>query len=320
MVFFIGSNWGDPRIDHRDPRDLRSVDPREMRDPRDHRMPLDPREHIRVMDPMARDPRMADMRDPRGISGRLNGTNADAMWGQPPGPPHHQMGHQHPSGPPTKMLNPSNINQWAAPPPKDIMPGKPSGWEEPSPPTQRRNVPNYDDGTSLWGNPAANQRTIPASKVSHWKDLPTPNLGRGGMQCPPGMPQNRMPGQPGMKPDVSGPMWGHPGAPGGRNGSWAEGPHDTGSWDDPKTPSTWNEAQLNPGTWGGPSAHKAKPMGPTGGSWADADMDPTPSWGHPTKPTLTKEVIWNSREFRYLCDLGFKVRNSFLNSLNSFII
>lgn len=26
----------------------------------------------------------------------------------------------------------------------------PSGWEEPSPPTQRRNIPNYDDGTSLW--------------------------------------------------------------------------------------------------------------------------------------------------------------------------
>lgn len=79
IYFFIGSNWGDPRIDHRDPRDLRSVDPREMRDPRDHRMSLDPREHMRVMDPMARDPRMTDMRgDPRGISGRLNGANADA--------------------------------------------------------------------------------------------------------------------------------------------------------------------------------------------------------------------------------------------------
>ncbi|KAK2581968.1 hypothetical protein KPH14_002408, partial [Odynerus spinipes] len=303
-----GSNWGDPRIDHRDPRDLRSVDPREMRDPRDHRMSLDPRDHMRVMDPMARDPRMADMRgDPRGISGRLNGANTDAMWGQPPGPPHHQMGHQHPSGPPAKMLNPSNMNQWAAPPPKDMMPGKPSGWEEPSPPTQRRNVPNYDDGTSLWGNPAANQRTMPASKVSHWKDLPTPNIGRGGMQCPPGMPQNRMPGQPGMKPDVGGPgMWAHPGAPGGRNGTWADGPHDTTSWDDPKTPATWNEPQLNPATWGGPATHKPKSMGPAG-SWVDTDIDPTPSWGHPAKPpSLTKDFIWNSREFRYLCDLGYK--------------
>lgn len=29
--------------------------------------------------------------------------------------------------------------------------GKSTGWEEPSPPAQRRNMPNYDDGTSLWG-------------------------------------------------------------------------------------------------------------------------------------------------------------------------
>lgn len=136
------------------------------------------------------------------------------------------------------------------------------------------------------------------------------------MQCPPGMPQNRMPGQPGMKPDVSNPMWGHPGAPGGRNGTWTDGPHDTASWDDPKTPATWNEPPLNPG-WGGPTAHKPKPMGPAG-SWTDSDMDPTPSWAHPAKPTLTKEVIWNSREFRYLCDLGFKVR--YLRSLSTFCI
>jgi hypothetical protein len=32
-----------------------------------------------------------------------------------------------------------------------------TGWEEPSPPAQRRNIPNYDDGTSLWGNPAQQQ-------------------------------------------------------------------------------------------------------------------------------------------------------------------
>ncbi|XP_011298524.1 protein Gawky isoform X2 [Fopius arisanus] len=299
-----GSNWGDPRVDPRDPRDIRSVDPREMRDPRDHRMSMDPREHLRPMDPMGRDPRMADMRgDIRGgVSGRLNGASADAMWGQPPGPPHHQMGHQHPSGPPAKMINPSSMNQWAAPPPKEMIPGKPSGWEEPSPPAQRRNVPNYDDGTSLWGNPAANQRPMAGSKVSHWKDVPSQNLGRGGMQCPPGMPQNRMPGQP-MKPDVGGPVWGHPAAQ-GRNGSWGEGPHETTNWDEPKTPASWNEPPLNPASWGGPS-HKPKAMGPSG-SWGDADMEPVPSWGHPSKPALTKEVIWNSREFRYLCDLGYK--------------
>ncbi|KAK0168678.1 hypothetical protein PV327_002454 [Microctonus hyperodae] len=324
-----GSSWGDPRIDPRDPRDMRSVDPREIRDPRDHRMSIDPRDHMRVMDPMARDPRMNDMRgDPRGISGRLNGASTDAMWGQPPGPPHHQMSHQHQSGPPAKMLNPSSMNQWgAAPPPKEMMSGKPSGWEEPSPPTQRRNtnvnVTNYDDGTSLWGNPAANQRgggggggggggcggggggAMPGSKVSHWKDLPTPNIARGAMQCPPGMPQNRMPGQPGMKPDVGGLMWGHPGGPSGRNGSWGDAPHEATNWDEPKTPASWNEPPINPANWGGPSAHKPKAMGPSG-SWAENDMEQTPSWGYSAKPALTKEVIWNSREFRYLCDLGYK--------------
>ncbi|XP_023248225.1 protein Gawky isoform X7 [Copidosoma floridanum] len=338
-----GSSWGDPRVDPRDPRELRSVDPREMRggDPRDHRMSLDPREqHIRVNDPMARDPRMSgEMRgDPRGgISGRLNGASADAMWNLPPagdnflsGPPHHQMpGHHNTNGPPPKMIAPTSMNQWSAPP-KDMIPSKSSGWEEPSPPAQRRNVPNYDDGTNIWQQ--GNQRTMP-SKVSHWKEAPSQNLGRGeshflrtGMQCPPGMLQNQMPpGQPGMKPDPldgggsgsgsSGPMWGgHPGSVGpiggGHNGSWTDGPPDSGWADsklhnrrrqviggisDPRTGKPlWDEHQ------------KPHSMGPSGGNWIDSDMDPTSSWGHSAKLNLSKEHIYNSREFRNLCDMGFK--------------
>lgn len=71
--------------------------------------------------------------DPRGISGRLNGAASEGMW--PQQPPHHM--------PPTKP------GAWPGGPP----PGKDkgNGWEEPSPPQQRRNIPNYDDGTSLWG-------------------------------------------------------------------------------------------------------------------------------------------------------------------------
>jgi hypothetical protein len=147
------------------------------------------------------------------------------------------------------------------------------------------------------------------------------------MQCPPGMLQNQMPGQPGMKPDTvgggggggggNGPMWAtHPGSGGpsggGHNGSWADGPLEATGWGetksrnrrypmsdivDPRTGKTlWDEHQ------------KPQPMGPTGvGNWADSDMDPTSSWGHTPKPALTKELIWNSREFRYLCDMGFKV-------------
>lgn len=71
--------------------------------------------------------------DPRGISGRLNGGAAEGMW--PGQPPHH--------------MPPNKPGAWPGGPP----PGKdkPNGWEEPSPPQQRRNIPNYDDGTSLWG-------------------------------------------------------------------------------------------------------------------------------------------------------------------------
>lgn len=71
-----------------------------------------------------------------GITGRLNGAGAE-FWGQTgphagPGGMHHQ--NKMPVGPNT------------------------AGWEEPSPPTQRRNMPNYDDGTSLWGNPQQGKR------------------------------------------------------------------------------------------------------------------------------------------------------------------
>lgn len=36
-----------------------------------------------------------------------------------------------------------------------------SGWEEPSPPTQRRNIPNFDDGTSLWSQQQQQQAPQP---------------------------------------------------------------------------------------------------------------------------------------------------------------
>lgn len=77
--------------------------------------------------------------DQRGISGRLNG---EAMWPHP----HHKV-------PGSGGGGPGGGGGWGAPAPplKDMSGlGKPSGWEEPSPPAQRRTMPNYDDGTSLW--------------------------------------------------------------------------------------------------------------------------------------------------------------------------
>lgn len=96
-----GAGWGDPRGG--DPRSATAgIDPREMRmDPRDMRAgSSDP---MRMLDP--REMRIVnnDMRgDPRGISGRLNGSGE--MWGQPPQGPHH-LHHQ-----PGKLVGPGGNN------------------------------------------------------------------------------------------------------------------------------------------------------------------------------------------------------------------
>ncbi|XP_018330621.1 protein Gawky isoform X2 [Agrilus planipennis] len=224
-----GAGWGDPRSANpgptgMDPRDMRP-DLRDMRSgSSDPMRMLDPREQIR------------DMRgDPRGITGRLNGAGAEAFWGQ--------------TGPQT---NAHHMHHQAKIP---MGPQATSGWEEPSPPTQRRTVPNYDDGTSLWGNPQQGA-----------------NMSRGsGVAGPPGMAaQSR------VKPEGS---WGvH-----GRNGSWDEtGP----GWGDDGS---------------GPWSAKQKPI--TGPLW-DNDID----WGHKqaNKQSLTKEMIWNSKQFRTLVDMGYK--------------
>lgn len=109
----------DPRPNDRDMRGGMGMDPRNDMMRQDMMMRGDPRGG-----PGGMDPRM----------GRMNGEAP--MWGGPK--------NQQPPG-----------NQWAGPPPKDMK--NPSGWEEPSPPAQRRQIPNYDDGTSLWGNPGQQQ-------------------------------------------------------------------------------------------------------------------------------------------------------------------
>lgn len=269
--------WGEP---HRSDIHRPEMHTRDLRPPApDHR-------DMRVM--MGMDGR-GDMRgDPHGISGRLNGS-AD-MWGQ------HHMPHM--QAPPNKMM-PANVgngvNQWGAQGPKDMGMSKTvSGWEEPSPPAARRNMPNFDDGTSLWGQ----QR----SGVAPWKDMPG-GMGRGAMQCPPVMPPNRMPGvapNP-MKPDA---MWGHH----HRNGSWEDSSGHSGNWEKDSA-NSWNEGPMNQAGWVG---SKTKPMGvPGGGSW-DADMGdwrggPKPPVSGPSAAKLLpKDMIWNSKQFRLLVDMGYK--------------
>lgn len=241
----VSGGWGgDPRAP--DPRGAPSMDPRDMRpDLRstgtDNMRLLDPREQMRIAS-------AGDMRgDPRGITGRLNGAGAEAFWNQTG--PHSGTQHMH------------HQNKMAVGPTT-------AGWEEPSPPSQRRNVPNYDDGTSLWGNP---------QQGSHWKDLPTgAGMARGSnVTGPPGMAAN----QGRIKPDPA--AWNHP-----RNGSWDEaGP---GGWDEQ---GSWPKQKM--------------PIG-SGPLW-----DNEPDWSHklsvgPGKQQFTKEMVWNSKQFRCLVDMGFK--------------
>ncbi|KAK9508797.1 hypothetical protein O3M35_006267 [Rhynocoris fuscipes] len=281
-------DWGGPNWnDQRDPRDLRHNEMRPM---------MDNRESLRPgsMDHRSMGGNDVLMRgDPRGISGRLNGVTSEAMWPTGPTGPHHHMAHHqgklnnHPSQP--------GVNQWGGgggPPIKDMggLGSKTTGWEEPSPPAQRRTMPNYDDGTSLWGQQHSRPAMPGQNKVSHWKEMPTATgMGRGSLQCPPGR------GNPNIKPDQ--PLWPHH----PRNGGWSEGAGmDVGSaWAEEK-PAPWMDQTLTPSSWaGGPKQHKP--------SW-DGDLDPS-SWVHPTKQptkTISKEMIWASKQFRILSEMGFK--------------
>ncbi|XP_023022577.2 trinucleotide repeat containing adaptor protein gawky isoform X1 [Leptinotarsa decemlineata] len=206
------TGWGDPRS--ADPRQT-GLDPREIR-PELREMRPGNSDAMRLLDPRDQMRQMAgnDMRgDPRGITGRLNGAGTEAFWGQSTSHAGSQQMHHH-----NKM---------------PVAPGNTAGWDEPSPPSQRRNMPNYDDGTSLWGNP---------QQGSHWKDLPTGgNMGRGNNTAgPPGMAQTR------MKPDGS--VWGH-----GRNGSWDE-PGQTPTWEEP---GSWAKQKIPGPLWDEPEwGHK----------------------------------------------------------------
>lgn len=251
--------------------------------------------HTRDLRPPAPDPR--DMRvimgidgrgdirgDSHGISGRLNGSGD--MWGQ------HHMPHM--QAPPNKMM-PTNVgngvNQWGAQGPKDMpIPKAVSGWEEPSPPAARRNMPNFDDGTSLWGQ----QRT----GVGPWKEMPG-GMGRGAMQCPPVMPPNRMPGvAPNqIKPDG---MWGHP----HRNGSWEDSLTHPTNWEK-ESANSWNEGPMNQAAWMGSKTKQGAPGGP----W-DPDIcdwrGPKPQAVSASAKLMPKDMIWNSKQFRALVDMGYK--------------
>ncbi|KAK7590071.1 hypothetical protein V9T40_001684 [Parthenolecanium corni] len=255
-----GSGWNDPRELQRsgngiDPRN-NLVDSPHMRAVIDHR-------NIGG-DSMIRN-------DPRGITGRINGSaSSDPMWGgpppqQPPGPgPHH---HVTPTGPP------------------------------PGPPAQASKLVPPGPGVSHWkelnsvggGNLGRSAMQCPPGS-----SLPQSRMNASGMNSAAGAAVT------GMKPDQ---LWTLP----NRNGAWGDnGPHDmnTAPWATEDKLPPWNEPGLN--TWN--SAQKPKTPITPGSGWNENDVDPS-NWGHVSKAgpkALTKDYVWGSKQFRILSDMNFK--------------
>ncbi|KAG0412179.1 hypothetical protein HPB47_010694, partial [Ixodes persulcatus] len=104
-------------------------------------------------------------------------------------------------------------------------------------------------------------------KVSHWKDMPSVKPISG---APPGM----------LRVPKDG-VWGGP-----KGRPWPDWDEHKGAWDQgywgakPKGPPSWAEGQIDTSTWGGPSKQGGKP--------------------------LTKDLIYASKQFRLLSEMGFK--------------
>lgn len=269
------------------------AEPREMRAP--------------SADPRMMDPR-GDLRgDPRGISGRLNGSTE--MWGQ-----HHGLGqHGGQMGGLNKMAAPGgnggNGGQWpGSSMPKDIPVPKQSGWDEPSPPNQRR---PFDDGSAMWGQRQPPQQPRMPGGLGQWKDgTEARNLLRANSSGVPGGPAPQLPpnrgGPLGMKPDGWGPN-------GGRNGGtpWEDGVGNHGmSWDDKLgggagsgAGSQWGDSVGGGGgLW---NKNKAGPMWPDGGDMSD--------WGGhggkdlPKMPPSGGNVdLMRTEPYRILYQMGYK--------------
>lgn len=204
-----------------------------------------------------------------------------------------------------------------------------SGWDNEE---NDKRSGNYDDGTAVWGNPTRQ------GKVSHWKSETakqqtncangkiTPQMGAnscgmtpsspGMIRLPPGAPMPGKPNEPWNKPQTSQP-----------NRSWTEVPTQRDSFSSgsgsgwcegdiksvPGTPSTpvWTDSNTNSMPYW---ANKPKISNTTAPSWSDGQID-TSSWCGPKqgKP-LTKDIIYASKQFRILCEMGYKVcQTKFVN-------
>lgn len=237
---------------------IAGAEPREMRTPSADPRLIDPREQMRG--------------DPRGISGRLNGTTE--MWG-------HGMAQHNQMSALNKMSVAAGGNgsggaapgQWSGGSlPKDIPIAKPSGWEEPSPPNQRA---RFDDGTSLWSQRQQQQRPGGLQGVGlggaggggnaggglgsgQWKEMPDTinrNMMRSGNTVTgPTQPMSQARGPLGLKPDTWGPTGG-----GGRNG--------VSGWEDNAGAHNWEDKMTGGSGGGGTGGGQSSQWGDSTSVW-----------------------------------------------------
>ncbi|XP_019555933.3 protein Gawky isoform X2 [Aedes albopictus] len=236
--------------------------------------------------------------DPRGISGRLNGNVG--MWDQP-NVPNLPAAAKIAQGPIPPVAGGSG-NQWNAPIPNKL----PGAWDDASPALNTR--PSLDDGpNALWNQGPLSRQN---SNASNWKDMPD-NVSRNSVSRNPagnmliGNPMARgmrLGGMnPGIKPDNN--MWGqNQGMP--LNGSWGDdGGWDDkglgaagGPWNDFSQNSLWNKGKQGGGGWPDPGDM----IGGGGGAGGDWNMN------KPQNKLSQADFIRNSKQFRMLCENGFK--------------
>lgn len=198
---------------------------------------------------------------------------------------------------------------------------KDGGWDSDS--ADKRSM-NIDDGTAVWGNP------VRQGKVSHWKESsgakPGANSANGSSSPQIGTNSGILPASPGMihlPPGVT------PGTTGKSNEAWNKPLQPAAQWNR----ATWNEtggSRDSPATgWGESGDNKSvpgtpnwgeggasplsywgnnKPKTPSTSSWMEGGQIDTSTWGGPKqgKP-LSKDIIWASKQFRILTEMGFKV-------------
>lgn len=203
---------------------------------------------------------------------------------------------------------------------KDSMSSS-SGWDVDAANGDRRD--SRDDGTAVWGNP---ERQKP--RVRNWREeqeqLQLANAkmnmnSANGNNAPPISPTGSASGangSSGLLPSSPGMIRLPPSSVPNRPSDWMKASTSqpfARPWSDGRdaSSSSWGQTDVDKGrSWGDSRDGPSSPLSSWGRSksspsWSDGQVD-TSSWAGPKQKPLTKEMILASKQFRILCDSGFK--------------